>query len=191
MVVHSVSQDEYIPAKFVETILATIIKPQEDNLEAIKELTKSINELLSYVTAPPSRAQLYDIIMKNREVISEKIDECIKTLDSVLEKKINIISDNEKNMLLEIKRLFEDNREMIEQLKTWRNEDVLQNVLQNKDFQDRLESVFQEGSPLYDKIMKITSDIEELKYHNKLVLTVISVAFSIIMAAISYVTLVP
>lgn len=185
------SQDEYIPAKFVETILATIIKPQEDNLEAIKELTKSINELLSYVTAPPSRAQLYDIIMKNREVISEKIDECIKTLDSVLEKKINIISDNEKNMLLEIKRLFEDNREMIEQLKTWRNEDVLQNVLQNKDFQDRLESVFQEGSPLYDKIMKITSDIEELKYHNKLVLTVISVAFSIIMAAISYVTLVP
>jgi DNA-binding PadR family transcriptional regulator len=188
MVVHNVAQDEYIPAKFVETILATIIKPQEDNLEAIKELTKSINELLTYVTAPPSRSQLYDIIMKNREVISEKIDECIKTLDVLLEKKINTISDNEKNMLLEIKKMFEDNKEMIEQLKTWRNE---KDILQNKYTQDILESVFQVGSPLYDKIMKITSDIEELKHHNKLVLTVISVAFSIIMAAISYVTLVP
>lgn len=188
MVVHSVSQDEYIPAKFVETILATIIKPQEDNLEAIKELTKSINELLSCVTAPPSRTQLYDTIIKNRDVISEKIDECIKTLDGLLEKKINTISDNEKNMLLEIKKMFEDNKEMIEQLKTWRNE---KDILQNKYTQDILESVFQEGSPLYDKIIKITSDIDDIKHHNKLVLTVISVAFSIIMAAISYVTLVP
>lgn len=182
------AQDEYIPAKFVETILATIIKPQEDNLEAIKELTKSINELLTYVTAPPSRTQLYDTIIKNRDVISEKIDECIKTLDGLLEKKINTISDNEKNMLLEIKKMFEDNKEMIEQLKTWRNE---KDILQNKYTQDILESVFQEGSPLYDKIIKITSDIDDIKHHNKLVLTVISVAFSIIMAAISYVTLVP
>ncbi len=187
MVVHRVPQDEYIPVKFAETILNTIIKPQEENLEAIKQLTKSINDLLTLVSVPPSHGQLYEAIIKNREVIVSKIDECIKTLDMLLEKRTNTITDNEKETLIEIKRLFENNRQIIENLKSWY---IDKGDLYTKEFEDKLEDTFLDGSPLYIKLSKITSDIEDIKHHNKVVLTIISVTFSIIMAAITYVTMV-
>lgn len=175
--------EEYIPIKFAEIILDSVLKPQMDNTEAVKELTRSINELVKLVSAPPSNHQLQEYILENREILLNKIDKYIADIEKEMEKEHNEKENFKREALEEIKKLFETNRKMIEKQMTDFDDWCEIKEKENGELKDTIHSNISIESPL-------NQNIKKLLYWNKIVLTSISIAFTIIMAGITFISLV-
>lgn len=174
-------QDEYIPIKFAEIILNSVLKPQEDNTQAIKELTKVINDLVKLASAPPSNHQLQEYILENREILLAKIDNCIANIENEMRKEYDEEGKARKEILQEVKNLFEINRQLIDK--------------QTVDFSEWCESQEEENQKLKNDIHSnisiespLNQNVKKLLYWNKIVLSTISIAFTIIMAGLTFVT---
>lgn len=176
-------QDEYIPVKFAEIILDAVLKPQVDNTEAIKELTKSINELIKHVSAPPSNHQLQEYILENREILINKIDHCISNIENELQKEKGENNQEKKELLHEIKALFETNKKVIDDYTREFNEWCKIKESEQEKMKEDIRTSLSMESP-------INQNIAKLVYWNKMVLTAISIAFSIIMAGITFITII-
>lgn len=177
------SQDDYIPVKFAEIILQTLLKPQTDNTEAIKDLTKSINELIKIVSAPPSNYELQQYLLENKTVLLNKIDSCIEKIETELKKEDDVNTQKRKEALQELKDLFETNKTMISSqmdvFSSWCED--RENDIEARD-SDILDNISDRGT--------LNKNVQKLLYWNKIVLAVISIAFTLITAAISFLSLV-
>lgn len=176
-------QDEYIPIKFAEIILDSVLKPQADNTEAVKELTRSINELVKLVSAPPSNHQLQTYILENREILLNKIDDCIMNIEKELQKEHGEDGKSKKEVLQEIKELFETNKHIIENQMDGFSEWCEVKEKENRELKDNIYSNISTESPL-------NKNIRQLLYWNKIVLTTITIAFTVIMAGITFISLI-